>query len=110
MHSYTEEQKARIRGMIEAFEGCREYLHHNVKCGRGICAALRAWSYDDYADCDRRAQAKQDASQLITRAMPWKPYLENWQGVSTYSTPFKTRLANRHAWLDKLIADCKAAL
>ncbi len=107
MHFYTETQKTRIRGMIEAFEGCREYLHHNVKAHRGICAALRRWS-DDNATL--RLQARRDAVQLITRAIPWKPYLENWQGVNRYDVPFETRLANRRAWLDKLIADCKAAL
>lgn len=107
MHSYTEAQKTRIRGMIEAFEGCREHLRYNVKVHRGICSSLRDWCDYDY---DRRFRATLDATQLITRAIPWRPYLEHWQGVEPRSVPFETRLANRHAWLDKLIADCKAAL
>lgn len=109
MHAYTDQQKARIRGMIEAFEGCRRYL----KKRQGICAALSAWRWNG----DDRFQAHYDAGRLIDRALDGYAWLDSWlwNNDARSKAPLSSRsaeemLAIRHLWLDKLIADCKAVL
>lgn len=110
---YTDEQKARIRGMVGAFEGARRHLDDADHPAPGICAALQRWVYKDGMPLRSRIAVGWDAKQLVWRALGRDClWLEDWQrtnGVPVNKTEAQRRRA-RHAWLDKLIADCKAAL
>lgn len=111
---YTEAQKARIRGMIEAFEGAQQHLAAAVSTGSGICHALDIWAVSDLAHYRSRRDARDDARGLIQRALQGCAYLENWQRLQRSGdqggAPRVTFFAPRKRWLDQLIADCRAAL
>ena len=112
-HTYNDEQKARIRGMIAAFEGAKKHLLRSVKSGSGICWAIELWLYADYYEPGKwdRANWAYDAKQLIRRALGSYPWLGSWQiGEGHQYTRGMDSLPVRRAWLDQLITDCKAAL
>lgn len=105
---YTDEQKKRIAAMIEAFKGCRKYLHAD---GAGICWALNA--YAKIRDDEASEVAAACARSLISRALgPAHMWLDTWVRYNNTHRLFSRRdmLALRHRWLDQLIADCEAAL
>ena len=110
-HQYSEDDKQRIRLMVEAFEGCRKYVEQSVRDGGGLCMALVNWEIEGAVPWGARAKAASDAGSLIRRALNGHVFLEYWRRHR--NLPYKslaTRIRMRHMWLDKLIADCKAAL
>lgn len=112
-HHYTEDQKARIRGMIEAFEGCREFLRESAGLGAGICHAMSLWAMRGSSSYpNERWKARTDARDLLSLALGDKyRYLEDWQYLYTGERrTYKRSVTNRLRWLDQLVTDCKAAL
>lgn len=112
MYEYTDQQKDRIRGMIEAFEGARQHLATSSESGKGICYALYLWVNDSVGE---RNPAAEDAQNLIARALRPHAYLEGWQNAGfvldgSLRRKSAAALQLRHRWLDQLVADCKAAL
>lgn len=102
---YTDEEKKRIAGMVEAFKGCRKYLRAD---GTGICWALVTYAStgDEAADI-----AAHNARRLVRRALGVYPWLDDWlrsRNLRYFS--FTETMALRNLWLDQLIADCEAAL
>lgn len=112
-YKYDDEQKARIRGMIEAFEGAQTHLYRAVKSGSGICWAIDIWLCQVYSHPGKwdRAASASDAKGLIRRALGKYQWLGSWQiGEGHPYTRGMDSLPVREAWIDKLITDCKAAL
>lgn len=101
---YTDEQKKRIAGMVEAFKGCKAEFASNPRYG--LCYALSDW----LARADQ-VQAYEDANKLVTRALDGHVWLESWlhetQGIEIHTVDMA---ALRLRWVDQLIADCEAAL
>lgn len=112
---YTDEQKYRIRGMIEALQGAKPHLRAATLVGSGICGALDDWFYnrpsDDFQrDYDTLKPKHRDARSLIRRALGNYLFLEDWQSQTHVIWLRARRYADRLRWLDQLIHDCEMAL
>ncbi|WHB31212.1 hypothetical protein [Xanthomonas phage NEB7] len=104
---YTDEQKARIRAMIQLFEDAKVYLPAAIRRGVGICSALGAASEVRYGA--RFSRARNDCCNLIGRALGGPAmFLGQWQRRKGFRA--NASMAARTAWLEQLIRDCKAAL
>lgn len=101
--TYDTAQKQRLRAMAQLF---RE-AHAHVLPRRGLCSAVRKAaaarvSYDH--------SSHEDCHALINRALAGHLFLSTWQQYRGIHRTEKQLLADRHAWLDQLIADIEAAV
>lgn len=112
---YNDEQKARIRGMIEAFQGAKPRLRDATLRGVGICDALDDWFYHRNSEDFSREYVTlkpkhKDAKALIRRALGDYLFLEDWQRQEGVNWLGARRYADRRRWLNQLIHDCEMAL
>lgn len=102
-HTYTEDKKAHIRGMIRAFKGAKKHLVSSY----GVCYAICQWRNEAFAF---HSQDAARAKRLVARALGNHVWLESWLYERGHEPSSAELFKLRKQWLDQLIADCEAAL